>query len=154
MIKEQMVDVNSLQYKMEKMLSEQFALTKANCKEYPQKIGMFKHEFDGFCQAMRKMSMSLPIPYKAIEKITFQYQLDLCKQDDTDKVENKQVICDLLCETYQHTRMFADDLVSLKYEEKDDHEYVTAIFKQSKKTVNVTGDSGWAMIEDIMRILK
>lgn len=63
--------------------------------------------------------------------------------------EDKQLICDLLLPALQHTRNL-DDLVDLKYHQ--DTGTVTAVFKNgSKKHVNVEGDSGTAMIRDIIK---
>lgn len=71
------------------------------------------------------------------------------------KPENKQEICRLLLATLQATRG-AGDLIALAYE-KDPNGYdeiVTAVFKDGGRTeINVSMDSGTAMIRDIMRAL-
>lgn len=62
--------------------------------------------------------------------------------------ENKQKICDLLLITLQATSNAAD-VLSLIYDDKA--ETVTVIFLSGgKRIVNVTMDSGTAMIRDIM----
>lgn len=68
--------------------------------------------------------------------------------------ENEQIILDKLCETLQLTNMYCD-LVSLEYvydENSIYEEKVIAKFKYGgSKVVNVSGDSGIAMIEDVLR---
>lgn len=66
--------------------------------------------------------------------------------------EDKQKICDLLCETLKATRG-QHDVVALKYEILDnDDERVTIEYEQGgSRQVNVSMDSGVAMIRDIMR---
>ena len=68
--------------------------------------------------------------------------------------ENKQKICDLLCATLKETRD-QDDLMELKYEQNDaGYETVTSIYNGGgSRTINVTMDSGVAMIRDIMKSL-
>lgn len=68
--------------------------------------------------------------------------------------EDKQMICNKLLEALRLTRQF-EDLKSLVYvRESDDCETVTAIFEQgSTKEINVSLDSGAAMIRDILRAL-
>ena len=64
-------------------------------------------------------------------------------------MENKQVICNFLCETLHATRN-QFDLIALNYNAKE--ETVTAIWKSGgKKVINVAMDSGTAMIRDIMK---
>lgn len=66
--------------------------------------------------------------------------------------ENKQEICDYLCEALVRTRQY-DDLVSLTYDK--DQEIVTAKFENGGRIlINVNMDSGWAMIKDIVGQLK
>lgn len=64
--------------------------------------------------------------------------------------ENKQMICDLLCKTLQATNN-AYDLISLTYCEEGSHQYVDVEFISGKSRINVTLDSGTAMIRDIMK---
>lgn len=68
--------------------------------------------------------------------------------------EDKQAICDALLYTLQLTRAHPD-LKELAYERLDDgFEIVTAKWEgewRAEKAVNVTADSGTAMIRDIMR---
>ena len=65
-------------------------------------------------------------------------------------MEDKQKICDLLLPALQATSNL-HDLASLKYERIGDYdEIVTATFDNGySKTVNVSMDSGTAMIRDI-----
>lgn len=69
-------------------------------------------------------------------------------------MEDKQEICDKLLETLQLTRQY-EDLQSLIYlRGGQDHETVMALFVQgSTKEINVSLDSGAAMIRDILRAL-
>ena len=68
--------------------------------------------------------------------------------------ENKQSICDLLLITLQATHN-ASDLVSLEYfKDEKENETVIATFESGgKRVINVTMDSGTAMIRDIMKNL-
>ena len=68
-------------------------------------------------------------------------------------MEDKQAICDALVKVLRLTRHHTD-LKELRYEMTDDgFEIVQAVWGRSKatKTVNVTADSGEAMIRDIMK---
>lgn len=63
--------------------------------------------------------------------------------------ENKQEICDLLLKALQATRNLCD-LTDLFYDSKED--VVIATFDNGyTKTANVYGDSGTAMIRDIIK---
>lgn len=62
-------------------------------------------------------------------------------------MEDKQLICYLFLTALQHTRNL-DDLQELKYD--PEYEMVTAVFPSGKKKVNVSGDSGTAMMMDIL----
>ena len=66
-------------------------------------------------------------------------------------MENKQAICDALCETLKLTRGFTD-LQKIEYT-KDAYgdEYAYVVGPTYAYKVNVTMDSGIAMIEDILR---
>ena len=66
--------------------------------------------------------------------------------------DDKQNICDLLLTTLQATREH-HDLTELTYKMHDNHEEtVTAIFNNKRKIdVNVSCDSGIAMIRDIIK---
>ena len=69
--------------------------------------------------------------------------------------ENKQDICNQLCESLRRTREW-DDITGLKYiEESSDVQYVYIDFKDhpAARRINVSIDSGWAMIKDIIRAL-
>ena len=63
-------------------------------------------------------------------------------------MENKQLICDLFLTALQHTRNL-EDLQDLKYD--PEAEMVTAVFPSGKKKANVAGDSGTAMMMDILK---
>lgn len=69
--------------------------------------------------------------------------------------EDKQHICHLLLKTLRATRGYYD-LIELNYkqDEQTKDETVTAVFVNGKVAINVTMDSGEAMIRDIMRGLK
>lgn len=63
--------------------------------------------------------------------------------------ENKQYICDLLLPALQATRQLSE-LIDLEYDA--DKEIIKATFDiGSTRTIDVTGDSGTAMIKDILR---
>lgn len=66
--------------------------------------------------------------------------------------EDKRLICDLLLVALQKTRDLWD-LEALNYERFDsDTEFVTAVFENGgKRKINVSMDSGVAMIRDIMK---
>lgn len=71
-------------------------------------------------------------------------------------IENKKDICEKLMKTLQATRYFKD-LTGLEYSGvlPDGEEYVNALFRDGgRKTINVTCDSGYALIEDVMKGLK
>lgn len=73
--------------------------------------------------------------------------------DEAIQHEDKQNICDLLCKTLQATRNH-HDLVALKYEILDNnYELVTIQWENGFQKVNVSMDSGTAMIRDIMRAI-
>ena len=62
--------------------------------------------------------------------------------------EDKQKILEVLTELLMYTRALCD-VQELKYDE--DKETVTAVFESGgKKVVNVSGDSGVAMIRDVL----
>ncbi|MCD7862404.1 MAG: hypothetical protein LUG61_02550 [Lachnospiraceae bacterium] len=64
--------------------------------------------------------------------------------------ENKQEICDLLCQALQATRQY-HDLEDLFYDMDLSGETVTATFQGGGvRRINVTADSGAAMIRDIL----
>lgn len=67
------------------------------------------------------------------------------------KAEDKQEICDLLCKALQATRGHYD-LLQLAYEKAENgSETVSIIWEGGFQTVNVSMDSGTAMIRDIMK---
>lgn len=64
--------------------------------------------------------------------------------------EDKQEICSLLCAALQETRKY-HDLADLFYDMDLNGETVTATFQSGgTRIVNVTADSGAAMIRDIL----
>lgn len=68
-------------------------------------------------------------------------------------MENHQVICMLLCLTLRETRQYSD-LESLDYAKKGEGRYVIARFVNGGyRKINVTMDSGIAMIKDILKYL-
>ena len=63
-------------------------------------------------------------------------------------MENKHIICELLLATLQQTRA-GSDIEDLVYDEKGT---VTGIFSSGgKRVILVEGDSGIAMIKDVIR---
>lgn len=72
----------------------------------------------------------------------------------TRKCEDKQAICDALCKTLRLTRQHSD-LVSLTYNYRDqDHQQVTVAWENGGTSVNVSMDSGIAMIRDILKAIQ
>ena len=69
-------------------------------------------------------------------------------------MEDKKVICNLLLQTLQATRQ-NNDLLELRYESPaPDYEIVTAVYASgSSRKINVSLDSGIAMIRDITKAL-
>lgn len=66
-------------------------------------------------------------------------------------MEDKKKILDLLLPALQETRNL-EDLMSLVYVKLENgEERVIAIFPAGDKAVNITGDSGTAMIQDVLR---
>ncbi len=70
-------------------------------------------------------------------------------------MENKQQICDLLTEALKATRDQAD-LIRIRYEEiGPDHQQVVLDYEgNGHRSVNVSLDSGIAMIRDILMALR
>lgn len=68
-------------------------------------------------------------------------------------MENYSAICRGLCRTLQQTRQY-DDLYWLEHVYSGDERYVLAKFTNgSTRKINVTMDSGIAMIKDIIKNL-
>ncbi|MGM9519512.1 MAG: hypothetical protein ACI3WS_02445 [Phascolarctobacterium sp.] len=68
-------------------------------------------------------------------------------------MENYQAICNLLCVTLRQTRQF-DDLRELNHIEAGRERFVIAKFTNgSARKIDVTMDSGIAMIKDILKNL-
>lgn len=63
-------------------------------------------------------------------------------------MENKQMICNLLCEALKATRDQAD-LLSITYDSY--LETATLEYGSGHRTINVACDSGIAMMRDILR---
>ena len=63
----------------------------------------------------------------------------------------KQAICDLLLQTIQKTSA-GDDVVALRYVREGEDEKVHVDFESGKdgRIINVTMDSEWAMVKDIV----
>ena len=76
----------------------------------------------------------------------------MCLKYGGIEMEDKQLICELLLKVLQATRKFSD-LKSLTYRNISlDDETVEACFSNGcVRVVNVSMDSGIAMIEDIIR---
>lgn len=69
-------------------------------------------------------------------------------------IEDKAKICRALCETLKLTRV-GENLTTIQYIKEDDRETALLVFNQKHYIeVDVTADSGRAMIEDILRKLK
>ena len=67
--------------------------------------------------------------------------------------EDKQAICDALCETLKLTRNYCD-IQELEYRKDKHKEIVSVIFSDySFKDINVACDSGTALIRDVMNNL-
>ena len=72
----------------------------------------------------------------------------------TATTENKQHICDLLTETLKATRD-QHDLVRIRYEEiGPDHQQVVLDYEGGHRSINVSLDSGIAMVRDILRAIQ
>lgn len=153
---EVIVEVKELENKIQKLVRDREWQAIQEIKESPEFTEETLDVFDGFMVAVRKMSWILPVDVSKVEKWTFESFLNVHKFAETcdDKWDEKQTICNLLCQTLQRTRMYCD-LQYLKYEERDDgREIVTARFDHAEKVANVSGDSGIGMIEDIMRAIR
>ena len=153
---EVIVEVKELENKIQKLVRDREWQAIQEIKESPEFTQETLDVFDGFLVAVRKMSWILPVDVSKVEKWTFESFLNVHKFAETcdDKWDEKQTICNLLCQTLQRTRMYCD-LQYLKYEERDDgREIVTARFDHAEKVANVSGDSGIGMIEDIMRAIR
>ena len=75
----------------------------------------------------------------------------LCEQEEKRKsVEDKQAILDKFAETLKLTRNLKD-LESLILEAETNSQYVVAKFKDRETKIDVTCDSGAAMLQDILK---
>lgn len=71
------------------------------------------------------------------------------ERQEMTELENKQTICDLLLRTLACTRAL-EDLDKITYDDKTEN--VTVRFRGGgQRMINVTADSGVAMIRDILR---
>lgn len=67
--------------------------------------------------------------------------------------EDKQKICDALAVALKQTRLLST-LNKLVYSKEKDEEVLTAVYNNGyTKKINVTCDSGTAMIRDIMKAI-
>lgn len=66
--------------------------------------------------------------------------------------ENKQEICNAFCEVLKLTRA-AHDLQEIRYKDENGCENAYLIFEHGMACVNVSLDSGIAMIRDIAKAL-
>ena len=64
-------------------------------------------------------------------------------------MEDKREILNMLCRTLRKTRKFSD-LISLNYIVRNGDEYAVAVFEHGEKRVNITADSGIAIIYDVV----
>ena len=71
-------------------------------------------------------------------------------------MEDKQNICDLLCATLKATRQHEDiQSITITYSGTRKIEVATVKWETGgTKTINISGDSGIAMIEDILNHIK
>ena len=73
---------------------------------------------------------------------------------NAERCEDKQLICNLLCATLKATRD-QHDLQSLTYHfNGPDDQMVTIAWSEGGTSVNVSMDSGIAMIRDILRAIQ
>ena len=80
--------------------------------------------------------------------------MDAVRRYRAQHIEDKDRICQLLCDTLKATREHRD-LQGLYYQMLDNgDELVTVCWSDGGTTVNVTADSGIAMIRDILRAIK
>lgn len=78
------------------------------------------------------------------------YDYDILSEDLVEG-ENKQEICDALCETLKLTRGYYD-IQKIEYDYMKGE--VSIKFANGTKTANVFGDSGEAMIRDIIDAIR
>lgn len=75
------------------------------------------------------------------------------RREHCSALEDKQAICDALCEALQLTRN-QRDLKALVYNSLGpDNEMVSIVYENGGTSVNVSMDSGIAMIRDILRAI-
>ena len=93
-----------------------------------------------------------PARKEALESKGYDYSAVQAEVNRMEEGEDKQAICIALAETLRLTR-YNSDLVCLIYEMLDDGTEIVTIrwIGGTYKRVNVTMDSGTAMIRDIMK---
>lgn len=68
-------------------------------------------------------------------------------------MEDKQNICDLLCKTLKATRQH-EDIESITYSKSEETETATVKWENGgTKNIDVTADSGIAIIQDILMFI-
>lgn len=68
-------------------------------------------------------------------------------------MEDKREILAMLCNTLRKTRQFSD-LLEIKYIKMENgDEFAVAYFMRGQKRINITADSGIAMIRDVVNKL-
>ena len=70
-------------------------------------------------------------------------------------MEDKQATLDLLCETLQSTRSW-HDIDFIEYIEEEYNEFAEVYlhgYKYPYKKINISGDSCWALIKDVIEHL-
>ena len=75
------------------------------------------------------------------------------RQEHFYKGEDKQLICDLLCAALRATRDQHDLEALVYHHQDDDHQMVTIAWSKGGTSVDVSCDSGIAMIRDILKAL-
>lgn len=66
------------------------------------------------------------------------------------KEEDKQLICNALCKALKLTRQYSD-LKKIIVEEREYGTVARVVFPQNIKTVDISADSGAALIRDIVK---
>ena len=77
---------------------------------------------------------------------------DTKNRKEGEHMEDKQKILDAFCKVLQMTRS-CSDLVDIIYSIPDESglEYAILVFKHGDRMVNITGDSGTAMLKDVLK---
>lgn len=69
-------------------------------------------------------------------------------------MENKQLICTRFRDVLKLTRQYHDLLDLIYVSQPNGRSYVLAVFAGGRKHVNTSGDSGTAMLKDILTQLE